>query len=638
MSFSGRPVPVGDHELQLELDDILDAPLQAETIDNFADLALSKLCKLSDVVVKSYSTRPTIVGETQTTNEDCAFNYFQLGDMPQILDHVSQKVQEIRSINSIIEYANVVPTVIVPPDAITPPIGDGESQTAREQRIIDRTKTVLFILSNSFDIDLHNPDQLSIYKGEIRSSMMRNESYFAVNAPMIDRLILVCDELGNATFVFDTAAAEAEGLNSNKLITSTKQEIEKFLQLYPEVGVRLIYSEKYVENMINAIQSPKTRSGLAQPSQSTYLRPSSKTQEEVLSLNGLAKKYNLSSQTVQKIIGEIDEHLGEPQFKQFGSRWARAFNFDDEQAIKQVLHERGLDSPKNPEGVLAVQGLARQRGLSSKTIEAAIESIPAEKLGPVQDYHFGNGVFTGYTSEQQAMIDQALEAQGAFIPRAPEGILSIRGISAELQVDKKRISRIVDELADELGEIGEYRFGPKTARGFNPEQQMFIKNHLKDDSSLIRKAEKRLGTEIHSSEVLNSETIAVSSASRIAKKYHIAPSAVREAIGNLTDSLGDTQYFKFGSMVAPGYDEQQENLIVAELVSSGRLVEEAPEDVLSVRGIAQNCGVDPKTIRKIIKTLEEEIGDVANYRFGATYAKGYTPEQQLLITERLSNR
>lgn len=286
---------------------ILDTPLTVENINTYANDAINKLVEFSYKKVIEYKQNNQTSGLSGKEIEDNAFKYCGLNNISFILNQISIKDEEIRDINKIISNPMMVNKVITPPDFVSNNLSslkNGEDKF-KEKTIIDRTKTILFVLKEDFDVDIYNQAELTITKGIINENMMRKTSYFLLDVPKIDRLILVCDEDGNASYVFNSLNLEKYNITKEDILSSTKNELNKLIEENIEIGKRVNYSkEKFVlrisETIKNPISSIKDEPLNISPRSESYLYP--KAPEGFLSLRGVSIKSEINKITLKKII------------------------------------------------------------------------------------------------------------------------------------------------------------------------------------------------------------------------------------------------------------------------------------------------------------------------------------------------
>ena len=111
--------------------------------------------------------------------------------------------------------------LILPPVEKEIPKGDG-TREFKETRFEERTKTLVNALHSA---GIH-PEDLILVRGKTNDNMMRKTSYTIIEIPRLNREILVCDQVGEGTFVI-------YGILDRKILLATGKEglQEKFRSL-----------------------------------------------------------------------------------------------------------------------------------------------------------------------------------------------------------------------------------------------------------------------------------------------------------------------------------------------------------------------------------------------------------------------
>jgi DNA-binding MarR family transcriptional regulator len=600
-------------DFKAKLESVIDRPLTVEDIEGYAETALTDIIYLVQSAVEHYKHYPTHSFESETDCEDAAFKYFGLSNIEQILDHLALKASEISNLDHFISSATNVQKVIVPPSAAEIIVNQGKEQFV-PKRLIPRLKTLLFVLANDFQIELENPNQLSLMRGEVHPDMVRRSSYYLVEAHQLDRSVLVCDEEGNATY-------------SERLLELTKPELDELLDTDPTLGQKIIYSKNFVLRAIAAISDPHQKNNQktkgVNSERGKYLYPPAP--EGVLSIFGIAREFGVNNHLIKQAITELGEELGEASNYRFTTRSTSGYTLEQQWKIRQLLETRGSLAPKAPEGILALHGVAQALGIPTKTIvRRAIENL-GETLGETSLYKFGGRVAIGYNPDQQKLIREYLEKTGYF-NRPPEGFLTMGAISKEFDLVFTVIDRIVKELGDELGETEVYMAQPGMTTHYSPAQIDMIRQRLEAEGSFAPPAPD--------------DYLSIAGIARKAGVDHITAA---KAIEEIVDSLGDVGTYKFQTQVTSGYSPNQQRIIYEYFDKKGFMVDKAPNDVLSLPGLLdlpELLGSGDKPIRAAINALGESLGEIKNYRFGSrkTIAKGFDREQQQKIIEHLRSR
>ncbi|MEK7559594.1 MAG: hypothetical protein AAB521_04780 [Patescibacteria group bacterium] len=594
-------------------------PLSPDNIDTYARDALADLIKLTDSIVGDYAKEQPSDSTYGKELEDKAFEHFGLGNLGEILNYVASKELELERIDKLIEGAENVGAILVPPTGEMPQIQEGDGSFGKKS-VIARTKTLLFILSNEFDIDTQDPNKVVVKTGILSDKMMRKLSYFMINVPSLNRTILSCDEEGNVTYIFDNDILSSKGISQDDLALMTKEGINDLLKEDPKLGRRLIYTKTFVPRMINLITDLENNNDSSGEGAGLYLFP--KAPEGILSVKNIAYDLGVDHGTVVKAIEGLSESLGEITQYRFGAVTTTGYTSEQQEMIRQELDRKGLFSDQAPEEVLSVYSLSKRLGVGEKSINKAIEEL-GDSLGEITQYRFGTRAgITGYTQKQQEMIKQALEEKGLFMEQAPEEVKPIAGIAKEFGVAHDVIKRTVNNLGETLGETTTYRFGNTLTAGYNSEQQEIIRQEL----------EKRgLLSEIAPEGIL--------SAGVLARRLNVDYSTLMNSVRELDDSLGETTQYRFGSAAAAGYTTEQQEMIRQELEKRGLLSEIAPEGILSLHGLSRKLHTDKPKLKKLIEELADSLGEAQTYKFGGYRpAIGYTEEQQEMIRLALEER
>ncbi len=181
--------------------------------------------------------------------EDKALEEIGLSNVPFVLD----KIQDVRKIlvDEIPAITkNKIEEIITPPDAgyeIKP--GDG-SGFDKERELIPRLKMLLFILLN----DCHQgKENIHVTEGMVTKEMLRKEPYVAVDVPQLSRLIVVCDEEGNRTDIFDTSHEQYSIESTEGILALTKEEKSAYGKQYPGSHISVRYSDMWSDRVYQYI-------------------------------------------------------------------------------------------------------------------------------------------------------------------------------------------------------------------------------------------------------------------------------------------------------------------------------------------------------------------------------------------------
>ncbi len=242
---------------------ILTSQLTVENIDFFADTAYDNLTAVADDVVKQYTVQfpkeSALYINPSKEIEDVAFKAFDLGEVGEMLDNIQAVKEKIDSLKLYIntEVLNTE-TVIIPPQEgveVQSP-EEGTDENIQEKKLIPRLLTLLYILEHDFNL---TPEDLSVTKGSVRPEMWRKEPYYRVDVPSLERQVYICDEEGNASYIFDAAKLRALGISIEKLDASDKGEKNALIVQHPGIGVRIIQTSSWRQYVSQALVDIKAK-------------------------------------------------------------------------------------------------------------------------------------------------------------------------------------------------------------------------------------------------------------------------------------------------------------------------------------------------------------------------------------------
>ena len=236
------------------LDTILFKKVSVENIGTFADEALEELVTLNESVVAKYQAEyPESDAYVGVELENYAYAAYGLENLNTILTRITDVQENIGRITlNVSESLNEIDTVITPSDPSGPAFtGDGSGSYEKPQ-MLDRLVTLAYILERDFNLDT---DDVRYTKGITTGNMVRSEPYVRVEIDSLNRIVYVCDEEGNASYVFDMEVLEQLGITPPELDLMSKNQRNALLRVQPETGTRIIQSPQWREVMSNALSN-----------------------------------------------------------------------------------------------------------------------------------------------------------------------------------------------------------------------------------------------------------------------------------------------------------------------------------------------------------------------------------------------
>ena len=543
-----------------ELQGILENSLTPRNIEHYADEALQSVAVWLGKATVAHAEQAEDVPAGHGEAEDAALTYFELPPVNGLLDHLSSKVAEIKALDAVIDQAGSSARVIIPPGLSRPAERTTGESTYTPPEVVPRLKTTLFTLSNEFGIDVHKPGEIVLEPGGVKSDMRRRHGYYFLRVPSLERTILVCDEMQNVTYVFDDNERESVELTDALLKDLAKTELNGFIETYPNLGVRIVYSDDYVDNLSSAIRDIAAYDETQTTRAGNYLVPPAP--EGYMSTAALADCLALGDERVNEIIDSIRPQLGVVERHRYGSRSVDSWSPGQQGLVMEEASRLGLlaNRPSEEYPQVTKSEIAHVFKVSEERIEEAIEAL-GENLGPVYKYLYGSQRRPGYDPWQQKTIyDWLVEHNHLFRP-APETYLSVRGITQMFGFRCNSggpVQRTVEELGDKLGPTETLRFASRRATGYDHWQQNMIYDVMRERGDLAPKAPDD-----------------VWSRSRMHEEWGISHKALRRAIGQAGEALGTVDRWNFSGNIAPGYGTAQRAIVRQNLQANGLLKEAA---------------------------------------------------------------
>ena len=467
---------------------ILSTALTVDTIDTYAETAISDLINLTGNVVNEFvdTLSPEAVYSDNKKLEDAAFSYFDLPSITGNLDNIAKIDQDIKNIDRVIEKASIKDQVIVPPDAPVRPIVPGNGEGLLENKLRPRLKTLLFILEKDNNIDL---DDLKIAEGITTNEMMRKEPYYSVEVPSLNRTVLVCNEEGNATFVIDTKKLEELKISTEQLLDMTKDKLNALMAEHAGFGRRIIQSDSWVDNIavnLNEIQLSANEQANTQETPRSYLNGTERDRQgnallysagDLGNKSGKKGMFDVSGPTIQKAAKDLRI---EGQEAKFGTSKGIGYDPWEVNKIRDELYRRNLIERSPPDRIYSAGDLSSDKGkkgmfdVSQSTIRRIVKDLVIEG----QEASFGSNKGIGYDPWQVNDIRDELYRQNLIERSPPDRIYSAGDLSSDN--GKKGMFDIsyytIRDIAKDLGIEGqEAIFGRIKGTGYNREQVDKIK-------------------------------------------------------------------------------------------------------------------------------------------------------------------
>ena len=599
---------------------ILDKPLTVERIDNYASEAVDELILLINQKVSDYQSCHNTSDWDDKVIEDMAMKYYGLEKVESYLDFLAEKDEEIRNLDRVINEAQKISEVVIKPDKTNGSVV-GNGGEFKDKKTINRVKTILFILKEDFDVDVDDEKQLKLIQGIIEQNMMRESSYFLVSVPNIGRKLLVCDEEGNASYVFNSKVLKDKNISDDSLINFTKTELNELIQNNKTLGKRVTYSKNgFVPRIIEAIKHPNSSLAdeVTDEMKNTGKYLYKKAESDELSCRSLAKKLEMSNTTLGKIISSIDpEELGQVNLRKFRTKTVPAYTLEQQKLIIKKAEEHGLFIPPPEEGELSCTGLSKKIGVGDISLRDIISDIDPEELGSVKQKKFGPQITLAYTPKQQEIIIKKAKEHGLLSPPSDDDELSCNGLAKKLGTDNNFINKIISQIdPEELGPVQRKKFGSQITLAYTPKQQEIITKRAEENGLLLPLPE-----------------VGELSSEGLAKKLEMSNATLSKIISSIDpEELGQVNLKKFSGNITFAYTPEQQEIITRVAREGGFLASPPKDGELSCGRLAKNMGMDNNLLGRIIAKIDpEELGQVNLRKIKTKIALVYTLEQQEII-------
>ncbi len=532
-------------DFQAQIDAVTNRVLTPENINTYADNALSDFVDIIESIKYSYdgSSLPLVL--TDSGREMAMMQYYNIDPdlIETMLDHIADVASSIDELDSFIKnHLDEGSTVVTPPAAREQGVyaGDGSFQ---EKRQIPRLKTTLLLLKHRFGIDIDDKSQLKIIPGKVTPNMVRKLPYNMLDVPILNRMIDVCDEEGNRTFVFDRDKLLKLGLNAEAVAALKKPELEDLISRNQLVGESFNYNKvTFIETLARLLEDDFADQSLDTANPAQLLKRPESPPEGVINLQELAKNLGVNVSTIKNIIAGHTEQIGTVNRYRFGRNrnWGYGFSVNQQEVITHLLGAEGKLIEDMPEGFVSITHFRRDNKIDDKILEETIAHLEDE-IGQVAVYRVGtrrNPAKCLNTTQQERVLAYLKERD--YFNTPPEGVLSVPGLSKLLGLDHSTIMAALGNISEELGEVKKYKFGSNTVYGYDPDQQQKLKDYLSKKGTI--------------SEVIPDGVITVQ---EFADSVHLSRSYVHRVINTLGIKL---QSYKFNEKGRPGFgmneDEQ----------------------------------------------------------------------------------
>ena len=385
---------------------------------------------------------------------------------------MEDKASQFAVIDQVIAQANEASDIFVPPDSAPVPKATGSGTGMEKKDKQPKLKNLLVMLKSDFDINPDDSEAVSIVWGSVNPNMMREEPYYQVTVPGIDKVILVCQEYGNATFVFNgewvreqvSANRPSENEPKRPLTDYTKEELSKLIKDNPEQGARILTKKNFTANLVNALQGGFSQQKLDEPVDTRYLRSPkdlSPVPDGYVTTNDIKEELGIdkkSGSMLQKIARELEEQEKITIGKYRNKRGFLALAFS-ERAAQQIVDEWMSRTRSIPKGCVGVKYIADKAGVSYLAVRRV-----AERLGLANDKKPGRGRFIIFSKDEAGAILDVIRERHSI----PDGYVPVTEFVSESQgrdgkgdIDYYHVAYAVKKLKLKPVKVGKRSYLPE---------------------------------------------------------------------------------------------------------------------------------------------------------------------------------
>ncbi|MDD3965371.1 MAG: hypothetical protein PHD99_04985 [Candidatus Moranbacteria bacterium] len=238
-------------ELQKIYQKILSTSVSPENVQTFFDTTLNELVVLIEKAVTEYKKTQSVIPLVDAEVENRALQAMNIPDVTETLQAVSEREQTMTQLrNLIVSQTEMRDTVILPPQEGKGGIISGSGAGVERKKLIPRLLTLLYILENDLGYTLSQEGEetsIRITEGTTTDEMMRQHPYYRVLIESLNRVVYLCEEEGNASYILDT---EVLAVPIEQLDVRNKNAFNDLIKETPEAGRRLIQSPLWRKKMV----------------------------------------------------------------------------------------------------------------------------------------------------------------------------------------------------------------------------------------------------------------------------------------------------------------------------------------------------------------------------------------------------
>jgi hypothetical protein len=468
-------------QLEREYTNLLTSHIDPSNLYTFFDEAVEKLVGIIKKTTDEYLVLNPDEKSLGKELEDKALKHFGLFSVNETLDAITYKRMAIQGVeNDIALAAGLSNDVFVPPTADSKYIIEGNGEGMEEKKLIPRLVTLVYILQNDLQLYLSNDQEgISIVRGETSEDMVRKQPYFRVTIPSLDRTVYICDEEGNASFIFSTGKILEKVSSIENIDRTDKATYKEIIEENPKLGIVVRYGPLWREQMVSALTNEFGKEKKPEKSiiKSDFeaprvILPQKEGWETATSLM-LSEKVKLSVPLIKQYADTFRQEHPE-WFEIQMSRNNKPTERYHPDLIKEI--EKHFNESEPQHGWKHSRDLVPVLDLHQKTVINSAEAYRKEYPEWFETKRNPIGRLSEYYHPD---LIKKLQEQFSKISDAKEGWQTANGIAPEVDTTHKTIKRFVEQYRAEHPEWFEQQRAEMTfAEHYHPELVKLIIEHF----------------------------------------------------------------------------------------------------------------------------------------------------------------
>jgi hypothetical protein len=242
------------HDLQHSLQRVLGYELTPSNFPHYVRDVFNLLTEVIETAKKQFLILEPRANFQGAVLENEAFKCFDIQNIDGILGQIEETRMLMESIIMGIQEVPKTKRVITPPGVSEVERFEelGEPQPSSEEDS-SRLELLIYILSRECRVSFKN---IHVLEGAVGESMYRSLPYYRVEVPSLDRVVYVCNQADNVTYIFSFSEVEKTGVTIDELDLLTKQRKNQLILANPTMGVRLVQQDGWREKVFDALSKP----------------------------------------------------------------------------------------------------------------------------------------------------------------------------------------------------------------------------------------------------------------------------------------------------------------------------------------------------------------------------------------------